>query len=88
MKEERHVIMGIHISDRVSHAVSVQEVLTRYGHKIKTRLGLHEFGGAVTVPNGVLILDMVDDEESVVQFMNELNGLEGVEVQRMVFDHP
>ena len=36
------VIMGIQVGDREQEAVKVQELLTKQGCIIKTRLGLHE----------------------------------------------
>ena len=35
-------IIGIKISNRLESAISVQEILTKYGCAIKTRIGLHE----------------------------------------------
>jgi hypothetical protein len=37
-----HLILGIHVTDRVQKAGEVQQLFTEYGCNIKTRLGLHE----------------------------------------------
>jgi hypothetical protein len=34
-----HIILGIHVSDRLKNAVEVQKVFTEYGCNIKTRIG-------------------------------------------------
>lgn len=39
---DTHIILGIHVSDRLKNAVDVQKVFTEYGCNIKTRIGLHD----------------------------------------------
>ena len=41
-KKVKHIILGVHITDRLKEAVEVQKLLTVFGRYIKTRLGLHE----------------------------------------------
>ena len=88
MHLQKHLICGVHITDRLQHAIQVQEVLTEYGGYIKTRLGLHEIDDNFSSPNGVLILECVGDEAKFNEFAKKLGTVEGVEVQQMVFDHP
>lgn len=85
---DKHIIFGVHITDRLKKAVDVQKLLTEYGCCIKTRLGLHEVGPDACSPNGVLILELVCDEAKCHELGDKLNAVEGVEVQRMIFDHP
>ena len=85
---DKHIVVGVHITDRVTHAIHVQEVLTKFGCLIKTRLGLHEAGSDLCSPNGLLVLELLDKEAEVAQFVNAMNAVEGVEVKQMVFDHP
>ena len=86
--KDRHLIYGVHITDRLRHATTVQEVLTRGGKYIKTRLGLHEIEGNQSSPNGLLILEMTGPEEDCDKIADDLNAVEGVEVKKIVFDHP
>ena len=51
-EKDRHVIVAIHVTDRVEQASVVQTVLTQYGGFIKTRIGLHEATGKGASPNG------------------------------------
>ena len=88
MSKNRHNIVVVHITDRLQHVPKVQSILTQYGCLIKTRLGLHELSADVCSPNGILLLELVDDEKQVGAFVGELNSIEGVEVKRIVFDHP
>lgn len=87
-KMAKHYIGGIHISNRVAHAVQVQEVLTEFGGYIKTRLGLHELSDDFSSPNGVLVVEFTDDEAKFNEFIGKINAIEGVEAKQMVFDHP
>jgi hypothetical protein len=87
MEKPRHVILGVHITDRVKHVPSVQELLTKYGCSIRTRLGLHDASEKFCSPNGLILLEMVGDEEPVRQLMAELQAVEGIDVQKMVFEH-
>lgn len=85
---DKHIVVGVHITERVQHAGQVQEVLTKFGCSIRTRLGLHEAGEKVCSPNGLILLEMVDDDAVVAEFTAALKAIDGVEVQQMVFDHP
>lgn len=85
---DKHIVVGVHITNRVQHAVHVQEVLTEFGCLIKTRLGLHEADSDVCSPNGLLILELLDKDSEVARFVNAMSAVEGVEVKQMVFDHP
>lgn len=85
---DKHIVVGIHVTERVKHAGEVQKVLTDFGCQIKTRVGLHEANDAVCSPNGMILLEMLDDEAQVGAMVAQLNAVEGIEVQQMVFDHP
>ena len=75
-------VMVVRLGGRIQHAASVQEILTKYGCSIKTRLGLHEAGG-VCANDGLLILQLADDEAENEALEKELNGLEGVTAKRL-----
>ncbi|MBL7017020.1 MAG: hypothetical protein ISR84_05625 [Kiritimatiellales bacterium] len=84
----KHIIVGVHITERVQHARQVQEVFTKFGCSIRTRLGLHEADANLCSPNGLIVLEMVDDDAVVADLTATLTAIDGVEVQQMVFDHP
>ena len=88
MPMQKHIILGIHITDRVHHVDAVQQLLTEYGCSIRTRLGLHETDKGFCSPNGLLVLEMTEEETQVNELTQKLNTINGVEVQKMVFDHP
>lgn len=84
---DKHIIVGVHITERVKHAAEIQKVFTEFGCQIRTRLGLHDVNQGSCSPNGLILLDMVDDDATVAAFKKKLLAIDGVEVQSMVFDH-
>lgn len=84
---EKHLILGVHITDRLIHAGEIQEILTKFGNCIKTRLGLHEVNGKGGSPNGVLLLECIADEAAFNELASSLDAVNGVEVKKIVFDH-
>lgn len=80
---DKHIIAGIHIVDRETHAAKVQEVFTKYGTQIKTRLGLHD---DVCPSNGLILLEMADTPESC-KMIEEIGAIEGVDCKTMAFEH-
>ena len=83
---EQHIILGVHITDRLKNAAEVQRLFSEYGCNIKTRLGLHEVHN-VCSPNGVVILEMYGDEKVCFDLADKLAAIRGIEVQKMVFTH-
>jgi hypothetical protein len=88
MKQDKHLILGVHITDRLREAVEVQRCLTEYGRYIKTRLGLHEVESASEGPNGILLLEMIGPEGKWRELIDKLKAIAGIEVQSMTFGHP
>jgi hypothetical protein len=87
MKDHEHVVLGIHIQNRVKDAPEVQKILTGYGCNIKTRIGLHEVTDNFCSGSGVIILEMVGEKAKYKELADRLNAFDGVEVQKMVFGH-
>ena len=83
----RHLIYGVHVSDRVKKAPDVQKVLTEFGCFIKTRIGLHEATGRAVSPNGVILLEMVGAKQRCSSIVDALNAIAGVACKILVFEH-
>lgn len=80
------IIMGIQIGDREQEAVKVQELLTKYGCTIKTRLGLHESAENLCSSRGLILIEFIQGKEEEVQALeNELSTLSSVIVRQMTF---
>ena len=73
-----YYIIGIRLENRIENAVKFQEVLTKNGCKIKTRLGLHDVSNNACSNDGIIILQPCGNKEEVESLVNELNSLEGV----------
>ena len=86
-KREKHVVLGVHITDRALHVPSVQDLFTEYGCSIKTRLGLHETSDESCSPNGLILLEMAGPEGPIEELAGKLGAIQGVEVQKMIFEH-
>lgn len=84
----KHRICAVHITDRVEKAVTVQNILTEYSSIIRTRVGFHDVDVDYCSKNGLIILELLDDEAKAEELKNQLNNLTGVEVKNIVFDHP
>ena len=86
-KRAKHVILGVHITDRALHVPSVQDLFTEYGCSIKTRLGLHEASDKFCSPNGLILLEMAGPDGPIDELTAKLRAIQGVEVQKMIFEH-
>lgn len=53
-------IIGIQVSNRIEEATKLQEILTRYGCLIKTRIGLHDMGEYKCLNYGIVLIQVVD----------------------------
>ena len=83
MKELR--IIGLLITDRIKEAGRTQEILTKYAHVIKSRLGFHEVTEDVCSRVGVVILQLAGSTGECAKLEEELGEIGGLEIQRMVF---
>lgn len=82
---DKHVILGVHVTERTKKAGRIQSVLTKHGCQIKTRLGLHDAGDAWCSPNGLILLEVVGKPAQVSGLEKGLKAIRGLEVKRMTF---
>ncbi len=81
----KRIIMGIQIGDREAEAMKVQELLTKHGCIIKTRLGLHEAGNLCS-SKGLVILEFIPGKDKEVDELKaELEKLDEITVGMMTF---
>lgn len=71
-------VMAIKINGRTAKAPHVQEILTKYGCNIKTRVGFHEASEDQCSMDGILILQLFGKDEEIQSMHNELRALDGV----------
>ncbi len=79
------IILGIQITNRLTKASEIQQLFSRYGCNIKTRLGLHDVGENVCSPSGLVLLEMFGKEDEIMGLEKALKGIEGINVQKMIF---
>ena len=73
-------IMGILVDKRTKSAPRVQEVLTKYGDSILSRVGIHDPGEE---EHGLITLNIRDKNERIDEMTRELEMLEGVQVKNI-----
>lgn len=79
------IILGIKTEDRENSAKKIQNILTKYGCYIKTRLGLHDISGEKCPHYGLILLEIPFKEHSVL-IEKKLFDIDGIEIQRMEFN--
>ena len=79
-------ILGIKLSNRQNNSLKFQEILTEFGCTIRTRIGLHPSSDGSCHPDGIILLEIVDDK-IVSDLENKLAALENLEIQKMMFEH-
>jgi len=82
---ERSIILGIKVMNKEKLASPLQDIFTKYGCCIKTRLGINQLETAETIDAGLIILELMGHEEECERLENELLTLETVIVRKMVF---
>jgi hypothetical protein len=82
---ERLKILGIMVLEKEKLALQLQKIFTKYGCSIKTRLGLNELDIPEVGSAGLIILELMGDEEECQRLENELQVLEGVTLRKMTF---
>ena len=83
-----HVIIGVHVSNRVEKSQSVQQVFSEFGCNIKTRLGLHDVDESYCSPNGLMLIEFIGTKDELKRMTEKLSAIEAVEVKTMIFEHP
>lgn len=71
-------IISIKIGDRMEIAPEVQEILTKYGKNINTRLGIR---GKKDVFEGNILL--IYENDDIEKFLKEFNKFENIKINYM-----
>ena len=81
----KRIVLGAHLTDRCKDAPAFQETITQFGCNIKTRIGLHNAGDGFCSGAGLILLEMIGEEDRINELEDVLRHMEGIEVQKMVF---
>jgi hypothetical protein len=87
MCKGNHIIVAIHVTERMKNAGALQQALSEYGCYIKTRLGLHEASDDFCSANGIIILEMIDNGDKSAELTLKLDAMDGITTRTIVFDH-
>lgn len=74
-------VMAVLIDKRTDAAPTVQEVLTKHGCIISTRIGMHQVGECSE--EGLVILHLCGKTEDIENLENDLVGIHRVKVEKM-----
>ncbi len=83
MKKTKKTILGVHVAQRTKYTAKVQKILSDYGCSIRTRLGLHDAGDGFCSPNGLILLEVVDQDAALAAALAKIPG---VQVKKMTFE--
>ena len=86
MNENQIRLMGVLIKERQHVAIQVQDILTKYGCSIKTRLGMHEATDEQCAPHGLIILELTGEKSDMEKLEQELNDIKSVEAKNITFE--
>jgi hypothetical protein len=78
-------VLGVMVKDPGRAALQVQQILTKYGCSIKTRLGLNELEQEECGGCGLILLELMGDVNECIRLENELLEVEDVRGRKMVF---
>ncbi|MDR0966723.1 MAG: hypothetical protein LBM75_09545 [Myxococcales bacterium] len=80
------IILGVRLKHRNNSAPNLQELLTRHGCVIRTRIGLHEVSDNACSPSGTIILELHGPAENTQALEDELRTCSDLVIQKMVFE--
>lgn len=82
MQEEKcSTIMAVLIDKRTDAAPGVQEILTKYGCIISTRIGMHQVNKCEE--EGLVILHLCGSDQDIAELETELKAVHRVKVEKM-----
>jgi len=77
-------IMGIKLSQRIETAKALQDILSRHGCIINTRLGFHEASATACSNEGYILLTFTENsDDEVDEMQNEIEALGDITVKTM-----
>ena len=64
-------IMGIQLNNRTEDAVKFQDILTKCGCDIRTRIGLHNIGEYKCINQGIILLEVVNNINEIYDTLSK-----------------
>jgi len=79
-------ILGVLLSHRIDTALKFQEIITRHGCNIKTRIGLHNVENGKCSISGIILLETIGKDEEIEFLENEIKTILDAQIQKMTFE--
>ncbi len=79
-------IVAILVDHRSETAVNVQKILTGWGCMIKTRLGIHDGVLDKCSQSGLIICEMLGEDDKLDEFVRKINLIKGTQAKHMRLD--
>ena len=83
---EKVTIIGVLLSNRTVTSPCFQEVISKHGCNIKTRIGLHTVVEGKCSTDGVILLEAIGSDEEVESLKRGIEAIPDAQVQDMVFN--
>jgi hypothetical protein len=74
-------ILILSVEKRNSCAVKIQEALTTSGCEIRTRLGIHDSSTGSCSDKGLIILEILSEENLIKPLLEKFESLDGVKAK-------
>jgi hypothetical protein len=84
---EKTTVLGVLLGKRVDTAPKFQELITKYGCIINTRIGLHHVAEKACPMGGVILLDLIGEDHAMQALEKDLKELPDIQIQKMTFKH-
>ena len=78
-------ILGLKLVNRLETAIKLQQIISKYGCSINTRIGLHSVKGGFCSPDGIILLEITEDK-ILKALESELLTIDNIEIQQMKFN--
>ena len=76
------LILGVKLPNRISTSPVFQDVISKFGCMIKSRIGLHSNCSNVCQSHGIILLEIVDGSD-VVGLKKALADIDGITLDSM-----
>ncbi len=80
------MIVGLLIADRIKESGRTQNILSKYAHLIRSRMGFHEVTSEVCSRVGIITLQLTGQPSEWERMLDELKAVGGLEVKTMSFE--
>lgn len=78
------IIMGIKLNQRNETAKALQDILTRHGCMINTRLGFHEVSETACSEQGYILLEFAaNSDKEIMEMKKEIEALGDLTIRTM-----